>query len=1447
MMSFNGRDIMNTEYDMVYSTANDHEFEIRVAFRNTAGRNLPGLVMCYYGTASGNSEAKDNYVEPTSHNGDVYTFKGKWKQLIAPTAGKDLTAVSFMFGRDAAPNLTFPSQLVSKRGVTDAPIDAGTGSSSVFQSVLNKQFSLGFKIPVIDVNVGLNLPFIEYLPKININPGGFVTIYMGSSILEDDTKNMLGNWQSKDLRAYKQAEAFVEKKGTFGNYMGKYNLAKAFYKTKGWKFMGESAIDMGFFVVATGRWELDGNVPDVKSTVVSLRVGTGVTVSYSFSWTISYPIGPVPVYVSFTLGIAAGFAMEHVLNFCWVNGGFQNWELKPYNDITISISLSLGAALGVGIKGFLDAWVELSATLSLIIRLSITDKTPTDMTLGGEVKLSVGATVFFISFRKDWDLVSGMIWSSSASANLLDTYMNADGRKPEQVQVTYAEPQAYPQLAKDAREVATTDSQTNVDSDFKVVEAGGKAFAFHLAKVQGKDGKMHSRVRWQCLNANGGAVIAGSTQQVVDDEDLKKATENMRDKFIQALAEREDYAFDVAADDRFVYVMATSAKRFDADGFPVRNDLSLKTQDLYYNQNMIAYVVILESDGKGNLNHRLSMAPGYGHNFLFEGRAVAGYAENYASYAYDSFTNPRIDYVRSVTGEGKDAHVTGFVMYGEMPTIAYKNDTASTGAIGFHLWQNSLEFLTDRNVASGMGNGYERTKVLNTLSQSDVLRGIETQHSPGMDFLAISQPKNGAAGDKAIEMYAYEMNRTSKENKDKAAIVLDRGDIGNLVAATKDRRKETETKVNLRFFYTKREKNRDGVEQNRLYGLVIEPIKGAGTNDLEANVTRYVYDAVIPTNHFDIAILNNVTYLYWVAAAQKQKDSDPTVWRIWVMAFDPNTNTVLDPAVIAEFKLPRMHYNGTAGGELDAAVSSAVLMGSGTGYLNAVATNLDKIGEKDRPRVAPISLFSFEEKLKAAANLITAIPRAMAVKAGDFEDVTLGVMNEGNVPITTMDIGMYEVVNGKESDKPVETVHINALDPAKNKITLADGSVSRTGKEVAYRQEDYGNISRKHDWVVDSETKAYKLHKDENSVKLVSTDVKKASSPKHIKVETLMPGSVGNYCASFRIPESWKGEKTIRLKVTAVSVESNAMAAAANAAGLAANGENPSATLSYVLNERTGKLELQKTAVANGAVQEDIESGLYANAIDPMDTDMLLNVHDIEVKHRIYSSPDGERMLDITVRNFAATRQTLKLICAVYPDGASDAVYLSLPLYGKSASNRRTQTITLPVNALVDDPARHRYARVALSVVDIDENAYANNDFDVLFGGANALHFDRQPGDVTAQEGEDVSFEVEVSGGRPPYTYQWQIWDPVHEKWVDLKGFTEATLSRKDIEKKWGGCKFRCVVTDAEGTQIISREVTLTVRDRVDTGDHSSLTLYLAVALAALALLWLMRRQREAR
>jgi MYXO-CTERM domain-containing protein len=401
-----------------------------------------------------------------------------------------------------------------------------------------------------------------------------------------------------------------------------------------------------------------------------------------------------------------------------------------------------------------------------------------------------------------------------------------------------------------------------------------------------------------------------------------------------------------------------------------------------------------------------------------------------------------------------------------------------------------------------------------------------------------------------------------------------------------------------------------------------------------------------------------------------------------------------------------------------------------------------------------------------------------------------------------------------------------------------------TGKEVAHRAEDFDFSPRQRDFIHKTETVTYKM-KVGKTFEIGNPEVT-SDDARHLTSDLVMPGSLADIMASFKIPGNWSGQKKLRLRVVRESVDSNWLRTMANAAGLASNADDGSepVLLEYVLDRERNVMVLQRPAVSNAAVDNAIESGVFANEVEAGDpVDLMVHVQDIDVDHRVYAGWDGQDWLSFSVKNHAVTGDQLKLTCAVYVDDAEEPYYLNLPYYKQATSTRRTQTFRVPLSALVDDVNLHQRARVVISAVGTEESAWINNEFTVNLAGANPLRFVRQPEDVVVQEGEDVAFTVEVTGGVKPYACQWQVWDPKHEKWVDLPGFTDPTLSRKDIEKKWDGARFRCVVTDAEGTQIISREVTLTVRKGVDTGDNSNLPLYLAVALGALALLWFMRRR----
>ena len=441
-------------------------------------------------------------VEPTSIAGNEYIFKGPWKQRFSPFATEDQRPAFFI--TDAEGTQTFPSQLVSMKGATDEPINEGTGAEGgVFANVLGDPLQLSCKIPIIDATVSLTLPLTEYLPKVTINPGGYVVIYVGSELLEDDFgEHDKTSWRIKDGKEYQREQKKKEAEGWFAKYKSDYDQAKDFAKTTGFGLIKQTDLMMGWFGVASGRWELDNSIPDILSKDISLRVGTGLTWTFTISYTVTYAIPPfaVPAYATVSLGISCGIGIEFTLEMSWVNGTFQTWKLFPLKNTTVDIGIILGVQVGVGIKGFLDAYVKVAASLDFIMNLSTAD--PSTAELDGGIDLTVGATVFFISASKTWHLASGRIWPSNSAANLLQHFMNAGDEEPEVQEAVHDEPFSYPALAAEAEEEAWTWRAQSEGYPFKIVDVNGFRFAFSIYKATGKDGKQHSRVGYCRINSD---------------------------------------------------------------------------------------------------------------------------------------------------------------------------------------------------------------------------------------------------------------------------------------------------------------------------------------------------------------------------------------------------------------------------------------------------------------------------------------------------------------------------------------------------------------------------------------------------------------------------------------------------------------------------------------------------------------------------------------------------------------------------------------------------------------------------------------------------------------------------------------------------------------------------------------------------------------------------------
>ena len=86
----------------------------------------------------------------------------------------------------------------------------------------------------------------------------------------------------------------------------------------------------------------------------------------------------------------------------------------------------------------------------------------------------------------------------------------------------------------------------------------------------------------------------------------------------------------------------------------------------------------------------------------------------------------------------------------------------------------------------------------------------------------------------------------------------------------------------------------------------------------------------------------------------------------------------------------------------------------------------------------------------------------------------------------------------------------------------------------------------------------------------------------------------------------------------------------------------------------------------------------------------------------------------------------------------------------------------------------------------------------------------KQPADVSCNSGETASFTVEVTGGRRPYRYKWEFITMFNSTWQDAGMADNATMKITATDDVlYGGCQFRCVITDADGKTVTSQAAKL--------------------------------------
>ena len=1403
MGSFRGRDMMHSELVLLYSSSNDRKVDIVARFNNTTRTPL----FCWKDQSDG-----EHYVRPTSSTGGEHVFSDQWLKKLKPS---DIKETYFRLDGETT---KYPTMLKPIYSVFDKP----TSSSALF-GALEKGFGFSWDIKQIKRTISLSIGVPEWLPKITVDPLGNVTLSVGYTST-DPEKGLKQEWQDCWADDYKKLSDHISQNAMYIKQAWKDNVKDM--KQKKYRCFNQGDLTLGFIAILQGKWERENTFDDLD---ISVEGSFGATVSYTLSWTYPWVVGGIPGYLDaeFTAGLTTVYTCQ--LRVAAEKGKVQQFKFKFLKEVTIGIRIQIAVSVGVGFKDVLSIWVKGSASINLVISF-FTSKSA-GLVISASAGLTGGAT--FLIFTVSMDIVTGSwtLYNGRASFSLMDAMMPAAAEEePSDDDATMSDVvESYPQLVP--QETAVLSGLDGECGEPLIAELGGDLYAFLI-----QDG----RIRWYNLSRD----ISGSLE-----DSLKTATRYYEDTF--DVVGMKDYAFDVTVgggkaevpsgekwtmDDCFV-LAGMCAGEFDKQNRPV--DRAVLYTLLLWRQPETGALVFGINGTCVNGTEPADVSAFRAVQMGGQGGAV-DYIGTTPQILGMSFTYTRVIDFSTL---GADLDYSANVAFVELGG----DDPAATQALSEVLMRQeaSFEGSIDRTAGRVLPHWdtFATHDNLNTVRVNDVTSGkgsdyvrARCQYIGSDTWAAVTREQGDTGGHGAIELYDHRMDAAAAGQR--RSIVLTEGDIDRFVMVPSPSEDGTRTL----FYVDDAEAEDDQAGRYRLKSLRIAPakIQDPEKGDLDFTVAYTTYDVELGTKQFNIQKVHGIYYLYWMTAGNQimtENGLSVDAWRVMFAPWDEASNTVLDDSVLVEFPIMMD----------DTETIRDLWLGSGdTGYFTIAPVPKPDKSSANGLQTGKTSIYSFPAKLAPVPDIKSQTLKDLVVSPADFDDVTVSVMNSGNVSVENLDINIVarkvKSTKGNAGDagtneKVIGKLHADLLHPENSKLTL-DGDHVIKGEKACYRLEDYDFTPRQRDFHAEEQANTYTVV--DGVLKSAKEDEKRTN---YYKSGVIMPGSIAGLKSSFRIPEDWSGTtQIVELRIVGFNTSQNWVSAMAGAAGrdslFAVDGAGQDiGSVAYVLDERTGEMRLAADQDTDGAAR-----GFLTVAGTPQPAS-IASLHDLDVSGRIYRGPNGKKMLGISLIDHAETEEPIRLYCQIWPDGSETPLQVNLPYYPDAVSDGATHTFDLPLSALLD-PNAFETARVLIRGVGIEEVTLLNNEITLyLDGEAAPLAILRQPRDVLAQPGETVRFEIEATGGVPAYSYQWQMWDEKHGKWVDLEGFTGTSLTRENIEKKWDGAKFRCVVTDRAGNTVISEGATLTVREATPTGDDSHLSLYLALAAVAVTLLLLLGRK----
>ncbi|MBQ6400483.1 MAG: hypothetical protein IJI21_10270 [Clostridia bacterium] len=1379
-ISFNDMDIWRTDKVIRISDLNNLSFDFAIEVENPLNTPYAPPELHYYTAEKKNAAttssggAVERSMKPTStqkvtETRTRYIYNAQWKRILSPDVTREQWPC-FVFPTTGYRQKTLASPQRSK---LDEPIFNGAEKKSNLTKALSSGLGLGVNLPNNLGTLNLNIPGSNFIPKVMTDSYGYVTVTFGSSLTELG-KNT-GGWKSEEqekydnyMKKYQHAISVAKQKQRLGT-------ATKYYK----KMFGEKrtmqklSFDFGFFVMITGKNEA---ADDDGTSGWSADGTAGAMVTISYDMTAPFMLGPIPAYANLNLCFSAGIGVSVGYRAMLDRNGNIISSEFDLSGLTIQIRLQLTATLGIGIKGILSVWVAASGYLN--IALAFVRNQPMHIAVSFGAYLSVGAEIFFISYSKVLlEKEPTMIYENYKLASprrpfwLAAALADEPGQKVDTVEQT---PSKYPRLAPMATEETIMRSSntgltiTLASDKIRPARIGDRNVYFSLVKQSSGLNTPYTYVQFYDPEAEDAYKVRTMNDFLSDtfpspDSKTYLNEHNGNVEVERKLTDYSAYDYDVYDDGENLHIIILLTKN---DGFDTNHNQPLPSA-----QRLIVYTRMKSINGPVNGATAVFVVNKYFteiYEFSFEMTDPRiEYVEKITSGGNEAFNI--YGSIRGVT-EQEDINLMEYTQYNHFmitsETFGVRGDVSVGG-----------EF---EDGDSGKYMRAESHTIMRTADRDvNIMSATDKEPTQPYSFVALDTPKGSETGDSYLVLYdnrvdrngaSYEENDKNNDPKrgvhresDKARIqpvILDQGRISDFeMLQTPD---ADPNKCNLKIFYMK-EETAGNRTVNRLKGITVGPTQaqGEGNNRTFTNNATYTdYDLSLPTADFKVATIGVSQYLYWVSTAPKENKNDPDMWRISGVYYDNQTDSMSDELVIAEFSLPTI--DGKKQMPLD-----VTLTDTGTGYITARSA----AGSEDGTQTDhDVRLYSFPISLKAAGELKGAAVMDTVAMQGETLATDLTMLNVGNMGIGTFIIDVYNLAEGKET--LVETLYANCLNPKDSRIVMADGKTVITGEAAFFRYKDFIYSPRSHEWVVQKKNRTFRtLKANASQAEWTGSD----SEATHVQTNVLVPGALGGYSTNIKIPDSWEGSYRLRLKLREVSTYANWLYAsklakehpqlfafyknqdqpvlmAWNATTLMAMAGDSTTRaglqrMVYTLDEDRGKMVLRdpepfalvrasvdwdlglsaadrELLTFNSVYTESAHEGavpLYPypteiDASEPMEVNV--EVHDIDVGHRMYTDYSGQEQLEITVHNHYQSNQPMRLYCTVYEDDAQVGRNFNLPHSMEHVSSGSTQTITLPLAALAD-PEKHGRIRVVIKGIGLyNETATFNNEFEIYTGGS---------------------------------------------------------------------------------------------------------------------------------